>query len=112
MKPDVQQFDIDEDDVAMVVACDGLWDVISDEYAGIIVRNAKTAADAAVSLKNLAFALGSKDNISVIVVHLHPDPDDVGFVRRNTVDLLPVVEEPADEMDFAALPVLGNRRRR
>lgn len=112
VKPDVQQFDIDEDDVAIVVACDGLWDVISDEYAGIIVRNGKTAADAAVSLKNLAFALGSKDNISVIVVQLHPDPDDVGFVRRNTVDLLPVVEEPADEMDFAALPVLGNRRRR
>jgi hypothetical protein len=38
--------------------------MVADEAAGNIVRRAVTAANAAVSLKNFAFALGSIDNIS------------------------------------------------
>jgi adenylate cyclase len=114
VQPDVAKYEIQEDDVGVIVACDGLWDAVDDERAGEVVRTAKTAADAAVSLRNFAFGLGSVDNISVIVLKFDVDPEDRGFAVRNTVELLPVVpDEEDDEPDpLPALPHLGQRRRR
>jgi serine/threonine protein phosphatase PrpC len=93
VEPDVKAFHTRESDDAIVVACDGLWDIVSDEGAAEIVRKAETAADAAVALKNAVFALGSLDNITVIVVKLHPAEGDGGFRIRNTVERIPVEEE-------------------
>jgi serine/threonine protein phosphatase PrpC len=104
VEPDVKAFRIRENDDAVVVACDGLWDLVSDEDAAEIVRKAETAADAAVALKNLAFALGSIDNISVIVVKLHPAEGDEGFCTRNTVERIPVEEEHEEEEEDAPQP--------
>jgi serine/threonine protein phosphatase PrpC len=62
--PDIVQFEVSADDVGLVIACDGLWDVLGDAAAGQVVREAETATDAAVALRNCA--LGTKDNVSVI----------------------------------------------
>lgn len=92
--------DSDDEDVGIIIACDGLWDVMEDEYTADIVRNAKTGADAAVQLKNFAFGLQSKDNISVIVILFKPHPDyDMGMCSVNTVDILPRYEDPEDDDD-------------
>jgi adenylate cyclase len=112
VEPDVSSFVIGEDDDALIVACDGLWDMLSDEVCASIVRRAATAVDAAVTLKNYAFALGSIDNISVIVVKFHPEEENRGFCPRNTVELLPIVEsEPGDD-EYPAMPLQGQRRSR
>jgi serine/threonine protein phosphatase PrpC len=110
VEPEVSSFVIGEEDDSLVIACDGLWDEISDEVCADIVRKSITAVDAAVTLKNYAFALGSIDNISVIVVKFHPSQDSVGFCTRNTVELLPIVEDEMDETPY--VPTKGQRRSR
>jgi serine/threonine protein phosphatase PrpC len=111
VEPDVNSFVIGDDDDAIIVACDGLWDMMSDEVSAEVVRKAVTAADAAVTLKNYAFALGSIDNISVIVVKLHPQEDSVGFCTRNTVELLPVIADTDVDDEAPPFPVAAGGRR-
>ncbi|KAI3442824.1 Protein-serine/threonine phosphatase [Psidium guajava] len=73
-------------DEFLVLASDGLWDVVSNEFACQVVRKClagrmrrraregsvieNRTAEAAAMLGDLAMARGSKDNISVIVVEL------------------------------------------
>ncbi|KAK8513216.1 hypothetical protein V6N12_037707 [Hibiscus sabdariffa] len=72
-------------DEFIILATDGLWDVISNEVACRVVRrclngqirsksadavNQNRAAEAAAVLVELAMSRGSRDNISVIVVEL------------------------------------------
>jgi serine/threonine protein phosphatase PrpC len=58
-----------ENDVA-VIACDGLWDVLTSEEAAAIARNATGPGDAARLLEAAAMERGSTDNITVIVLDL------------------------------------------
>lgn len=68
----------------IVMATDGLWDVVSNEFACEVVRRCldgqinrrfpegfSGSAAAATMLAELAMARGSEDNISVIVVELN-----------------------------------------
>lgn len=85
-KPEVTVNKRTENDEFLVLASDGLWDVISNEFAcqiikrclhgrmrrksqGVVSESCR-AAEAAAVLAELAMARGSKDNISVIVVEL------------------------------------------
>ena len=53
--------------------------------ASEVVRQSKTASDAAVTLKNYAFALQSKDSISVIVIFLNMQNESVlEWSQRNS----------------------------
>ncbi|OHS94676.1 hypothetical protein TRFO_39142 [Tritrichomonas foetus] len=99
VSPEVTVFDIENDDIGIIVACDGLWDVITDEQAGIILSQSHTAVDAAVKLKNLAYALGSKDNISVLTVLFQPKPEFSGFSPVNLIEALSEDEDDEDD-DF------------
>lgn len=85
-EPEVTVYERTESDAFLVIASDGLWDVVSNEFACEVVRRcfdgrikkrfpeglngSSTAAEAAALLAELAMARGSKDNISVIVVYL------------------------------------------
>ncbi|XP_050221758.1 probable protein phosphatase 2C 8 [Mercurialis annua] len=85
-KPEVTVQKRTENDEFMILASDGLWDVVSNEVACQIARKCLNgrmrrksqqvieidgrAAEAAAILVELAIARGSKDNISVIVVDL------------------------------------------
>eukprot|EP01098_Paradermamoeba_levis_P014452 TRINITY_DN68_c0_g1_i2.p1 TRINITY_DN68_c0_g1~~TRINITY_DN68_c0_g1_i2.p1 ORF type:complete len:348 (-),score=86.50 TRINITY_DN68_c0_g1_i2:157-1200(-) len=69
-EPNLEVVELTADDDFLILACDGVWDVISDQEA---IEMIKTEADcAAMSKKLLVSAIkgGSTDNISVMVVAL------------------------------------------
>lgn len=84
-EPEVTVTNRTEKDEFLILASDGLWDVISNEVACRITRqclsgraarifpqaiSGSSAAEAAAFLAQLAMSRGSRDNISVIVVDL------------------------------------------
>jgi serine/threonine protein phosphatase PrpC len=58
----------------LILACDGVWDKVSDEDAVNIVSCIPDPQQAAAKLRDFAFSEGSDDNISVVVVRFS-DPD-------------------------------------
>jgi len=58
------------DHLFLVMACDGLWDVLSDEQVVSIVHQQSNPHEAAELLRRTAFTRGSDDNISVVVIFL------------------------------------------
>ncbi|KAF9616365.1 hypothetical protein IFM89_029619 [Coptis chinensis] len=83
--PEVSITERTEKDEFVILASDGLWDVMSNEMACQVVRRClngqigrtfanstkgSDAAEAAAILAELAMARGSKDNISVVVIEL------------------------------------------
>jgi len=72
--PFIFHVEITEAHKFLIIACDGLWDVVSDEQAVQIVseyfEKHNTYVGAAVLLRDIAYQLGSGDNISVIVTGL------------------------------------------
>jgi len=64
-----------EDADFVMLASDGLWDVVSDEQAASLVRNGLqgglSADDCAQHLLDLACELNSCDDITVVIVLLH-----------------------------------------
>ncbi|PON96848.1 Protein phosphatase 2C [Trema orientale] len=84
-KPEVTVTKRTDKDEFLILASDGLWDVLSNEVACKVVKNCldgqvrrfskedvsgSRASAAATALAELAMARGSRDNISVIVVDL------------------------------------------
>ncbi len=64
-EPFVTTIQLTNKDKLMVLACDGLWDVMSDEEAGDMA-----SSHTAVYLRDIAYSRQSEDNISVVVVRL------------------------------------------
>ncbi|KAH0791441.1 Leucine Rich Repeat family protein [Histomonas meleagridis] len=112
VEPEIDYYDISDEDVGVIIACDGLWDVISNEVAGDVMRKAKSAADAAITLKNLAYANGSQDNITVITVMFEPKEGMNAFKYINTVEEVPDYKEEQTEELFFSPPPTNRRRRR
>ncbi|KAL3609799.1 hypothetical protein D5086_000819 [Populus alba] len=84
-EPEVTVSERTESDEFVVIATDGLWDVVTNETACKVVKrlfdgqlkrrlpdefSGNCSAEAAAKLAKLAMARGSRDNISVIVVQL------------------------------------------
>ncbi|KAI5067567.1 hypothetical protein GOP47_0018095 [Adiantum capillus-veneris] len=87
-EPEVTCIQREDEDEVLILASDGLWDVLSNDYACDIARRAlvvarkkrenrtfspgedPAAASVAALLVKLAYSKGSKDNISVVVVDL------------------------------------------
>jgi len=71
-KPYVNIVDISVMPDFLILACDGIWDVISDESACRIVKEeldkSGSATRAAMKLRDFAYLFGSSDNISAIVI--------------------------------------------
>eukprot|EP01103_Thecamoeba_quadrilineata_P002782 TRINITY_DN1266_c1_g2_i1.p1 TRINITY_DN1266_c1_g2~~TRINITY_DN1266_c1_g2_i1.p1 ORF type:complete len:531 (+),score=137.07 TRINITY_DN1266_c1_g2_i1:191-1594(+) len=62
---------ITPDDEFIILACDGLWDVISEETAIEVVKiEGKDPYRSSVRLRDMAYLRGSSDNITVIVIVL------------------------------------------
>lgn len=107
VRPDVHRFKFGSDDDCLIIACDGVWDVISDAAAGDIVRG-MGACSAANVLRTAAFALGSKDNISTIVVRRGSG----GLAYANDVEILPVPTEESPCETEEKFPTTARRQRR
>ena len=89
-KPYISETFIGDDADFLIVACDGLFDVVEDQEACDIV-NSYPIASSAMTLRDYAYLLNSGDNISVIVIHF----------RNSEIDTL---------IDKSNIPVIQKRR--
>jgi len=69
-EPEIHQTDVDvTKDRFVILGCDGIWDVLSNDAAVAIVANAHNKKiDAAKALVRQALHAGSSDNMTVVVV--------------------------------------------
>jgi len=68
--PYTEDHTLTEEDTHVILACDGVWDVISDQQACDIVLAAGSCGEASKELLVTALRSGSTDNISVMVVRI------------------------------------------
>jgi serine/threonine protein phosphatase PrpC len=68
-----------KDDMKMIIACDGVWDVMSDQQAADIFNRCRTPTEAAQAIKAEALRRRTTDNVSVICVdfkaRVQPPPE-------------------------------------
>lgn len=82
-KPEVAEFSWgpdEPDNHFVIVACDGLWECVSDQEAVDIAKHFISTSDAEAACKRLrdvAYARGSTDNITVCIVQLSGNQDAV-----------------------------------
>ena len=68
--PDVKEIDLTPEDTQLIIACDGVWDVMSNQDAVNLIATEIDPLKAAKMIRDRAFELESTDNISVVVVFL------------------------------------------
>jgi serine/threonine protein phosphatase PrpC/Leucine-rich repeat (LRR) protein len=68
--PAMTQYMRQPDDYRLVLACDGVFDVIHNHELGKVIGHEQNMQRAAYLLRNVASARGSQDNISVVIVNL------------------------------------------
>ncbi|XP_014276120.1 uncharacterized protein [Halyomorpha halys] len=92
-EPDVSSYDLTGDEDFLLLACDGLWDVVSEQMAvdkvyDYLKESKGDRAGVSKSLVTAAKSLGSKDNISVVVAWLDMSTLENGhFVQEPEVDV-------------------------
>jgi serine/threonine protein phosphatase PrpC len=59
-----------QDGQILIIACDGVWDVMDNQTAAGIARGKETPQKAATAIRDEALRRGTQDNVSVIVVFL------------------------------------------
>jgi len=69
-RPTLKKVTLDEYSKYLVVACDGLWDVIDAQLAMDAIKG-KSPAEASEHLRKLAYQRGSSDNVTILVVGLN-----------------------------------------
>lgn len=70
-EPTLTEVELSEEDSFILVCCDGIWDVISDDdAASTVLENHTTCQAAAVALRDQSLKKGTSDNVSVLVVKL------------------------------------------
>ncbi|KAF2312156.1 hypothetical protein GH714_028315 [Hevea brasiliensis] len=82
-EPEIQDLKIDEEFELLVLASDGLWDVVPNEDAVSIARTEEEPEAAARKLTEAAFTRGSADNITCIAVRFHHDKADSANAQSN-----------------------------
>ncbi|CAL6064223.1 Protein_phosphatase 2C [Hexamita inflata] len=68
--PYINVYTLQKQDAWVIVCCDGVWDVLSDVDAALLVHRSMTAGVAAITLRDESFRLDSGDNISAIAMRL------------------------------------------
>ncbi|EPZ31161.1 Protein phosphatase 2C domain-containing protein [Rozella allomycis CSF55] len=69
--PFTTEVELTKDDEFIIIACDGLWDVCSDQNAVELIGHIENPQEAAKKLLNFALENCSTDNISVMVIRLN-----------------------------------------
>mmetsp|Transcript_16606 Transcript_16606/g.26325 ORF Transcript_16606/g.26325 Transcript_16606/m.26325 type:complete len:295 (-) Transcript_16606:72-956(-) len=69
-KPDIRPRHIGENDDFLIIASDGLWDVVKPQEAVDLVSRQPGVSTAAPALVEMAMSLNTNDNVTVIVVDL------------------------------------------
>ena len=68
-EPEVSRLTLNKD-ALVILACDGLWDVVTSDEACAIAKQSASPQAASEALVQHAYRKGSTDNISVMVVRL------------------------------------------
>lgn len=68
--PFTTSVEITNEDEFLILACDGLWDVIDDQEACEIIKDIKEPNEAAKTLVRYALENGTTDNVTAMVVYL------------------------------------------
>uniref|UniRef100_A0A7S3PPP7 protein-serine/threonine phosphatase n=1 Tax=Aplanochytrium stocchinoi TaxID=215587 RepID=A0A7S3PPP7_9STRA len=70
-EPEWTDIDLSDDDEFLILACDGVWEVMdSEEAVQTVIQSGLDAQIASENLVNTALRLGSTDNVTAIVVNL------------------------------------------
>ncbi len=72
-EPEIQEDTIEEGVDFLILASDGLWDVVSNQEAVSIIESITDAEEAANRLTDEAYRRGSCDNITCIIVRFNHD---------------------------------------
>uniref|UniRef100_A0ACD5TZV1 Uncharacterized protein n=2 Tax=Avena sativa TaxID=4498 RepID=A0ACD5TZV1_AVESA len=72
-EPEIQEQEVDDELEFLILASDGLWDVVPNEDAVSLVKMEEEPEAAARKLTETAFARGSGDNITCVVVKFQHD---------------------------------------
>ncbi|KAF5790511.1 putative protein-serine/threonine phosphatase [Helianthus annuus] len=72
-EPDIQEQELGEELEMLILASDGLWDVVPNDDAVSLAQTEEEPEAAAKKLIETAFSCGSADNITCIVVKLYHD---------------------------------------
>lgn len=77
--PEIHTYDLHPtEDRFLILACDGIWDVLGDEDAVAVCTEHRTADLAAHALIRRAFEVGSDDNLTALVVAWQPNDGESG----------------------------------
>jgi len=71
--PYTSEMELNERDEFLIIACDGLWDVVEDQAAVELIKDCKTSQEAANALLKHALENFSHDNVTVLVVKFGAD---------------------------------------
>jgi serine/threonine protein phosphatase PrpC len=77
--PHLNKREICYNDKFVIVASDGIWDVITNEMLLNIVNTCKTCEEIAKKIVNLSVNLESTDNISCIVIGFHEEENKINY---------------------------------
>merc|ERR1711920_105683 len=87
--PEIHTYDLHPtEDRFLVLACDGIWDVLGDDDAVAVCIEHRSAEMAAHALIRRAFEIGSDDNLTAMVVAWQPNdtelatPSDGGDTKK------------------------------
>ncbi|KAI9375267.1 phosphatase 2C-like domain-containing protein [Aspergillus egyptiacus] len=98
IQPDLDEF--------IILACDGLWDVCSDQEAVELIRNVSDAQEASKILVDHALARFSTDNLSCMVIRL--DTERLREIANRTIN--PAEATPGRGVSEADKIVEGARK--
>jgi len=71
-RPLTAEVQLDDNDEFFVIACDGVWDVCSDQSVIDLIRDVENTDEAAREIVRHALRRGSTDNVTCMVVRLKP----------------------------------------
>ncbi|KAF4325044.1 hypothetical protein BBO99_00000653 [Phytophthora kernoviae] len=102
-EPEVKRFQVEDDDLFLVLGCDGIWDVLTEQEVVDIAlphfHDAKAAADAIVKA---AYQKNSADNLTATVVQFgwKSKAQIQQAVAKSTTDSLANTGEEEEEIDM------------
>jgi protein phosphatase PTC1 len=80
-RPEFKSFELTPDDSCVIIACDGVWDVLSEREACLIADQAREEkACASQRIVRRSFEKCSSDNLTCVVVYL--DTEEVPATKR------------------------------
>jgi serine/threonine protein phosphatase PrpC len=104
-EPNLHQETIQPQDSRVILACDGVWDVMTDQEALDLIKGEQNPDRAAQILKDEALRRGTTDNVTAMVVNL-PSQEQPSEQAQPTPENPPAQQElkPDDEANDQAKP--------